>query len=72
MEIKFCAMVEYKPLDPDGRPKGSALLDEMNGKKGSDSGGFLAKAIEFAKENPIVAVMAALFVLGIIIPEKKK
>lgn len=34
--------------------------------------GFFQKAIEFAKENPILTVMAGLFVLGLVLPGKKK
>lgn len=40
-----------------------------NGKK---PGGVWEKAIAFAKENPILAVMAGMVALAIIMPEKKK
>ena len=41
---------------------------QMNGGKS----GFFAKAVQFAKDNPVIAVLAGMLVLGVIIPPRKK
>lgn len=41
-------------------------------KTNGGSVGFFAKAVQFAKENPVVAVLAGMLVLGVIMPPRKK